>query len=60
MASLFRLVAFIGISGGLLLVIFELGGRAGILRSRPFVLLVVLPLILLFVWAVKKATRKGD
>jgi len=63
MAALFRLLRILSglalIAGGLF-VFSRLGLRAPLLRSRPFVLLVVLPLILIVVWAVRKATDGRD
>ncbi len=56
MAALFRLLTGLALIAGGLFVFSRLGMRAPLLRSRPFVLLVVLPLILIVIWAVRKAT----
>ncbi len=57
-AFVLRAVTLAVLSAAAILVLFEFG-RLGLLRSRVFLLLLVLPLLLLFLWAVKKAVEQN-
>ena len=60
MDALFRLLTGTAISVGGLYLFSRLGAHSPIVRSRPFVLVVVLPLVLIFLWAMKKAAGDRD
>ncbi|SDU09220.1 hypothetical protein SAMN05444156_1910 [Verrucomicrobium sp. GAS474] len=60
MAALLRLVTGSAIAVGALFLFSRLGMRAPMLKSRPFVLLVLLPLALIVIWAVKKAMGERE
>ncbi len=54
---LLRSLTLLVLGAAALLCLFEFG-RLGFLRSRALIVLVVLPLVLLFLWAVKKAVEQ--
>ncbi|HEY8964912.1 MAG TPA: hypothetical protein VIM58_00610 [Candidatus Methylacidiphilales bacterium] len=60
MAAFARLLAGLALALCGLFVLSRLAYRAPMLKSRPFVLLVILPLVLLFVWGYRKATRDRE
>lgn len=57
-AFLLRSVTLAVLAAAALLALFEFG-HLGFLRSRAFIVFLVLPLLLLFLWAVKKAVEQN-
>ena len=57
-AFLLRSLTLLVLCAAGILALFEFG-RLGFLRSRALIVLLVLPLVLLFLWAVKKAVEQN-
>ncbi len=55
---LLRSVTLAVLCAAAILCLFEFG-RLGFLRSRAFLVVLVLPLVLLLLWAVRKAARQN-
>ena len=58
MSLLLRVLLLLVLAGAAVLVLFEFGSELVILRCRVFITFIVVPLIILFVYAVRKAAEE--
>jgi len=58
MNLLLRVLLLLVLAGAAILVLFEFGSELVILRSRVFITFVVVPLVILFIYAARKAAEE--
>jgi len=58
MNLLLRVLLLLVLAGAAILILFEFGSELVILRSRVFITFVVVPLVILFIYSVRKAAEE--
>jgi len=53
-----RVLLLLVMAGAAVLILFEFGSELVILRSRVFITFIVVPLVILFIYAVRKAMEE--